>query len=463
MSFPKDFAWGAATAAYQIEGGAGEDGRGPSIWDTYAHNKKIDLLRNRMNILNGDTGDTACDHYHRYKEDVQHMKEMGLLAYRFSISWSRILPEGRGKVNEKGLKFYSDLVDELIAAGIEPYITLFHWDLPQALQDIGGWLNPEMPDLFGKYVKVVVDALSDRVTYWMTLNEPQCHIIIGHIDGECAPKQRVTDRQGFYLIHSILKAHGKAVRIIRKYAVKKPQIGIAPNPSAYYPSTDRKEDVQAAKKMAFGITSRNFWCSTWWLDPIFLGCYPEDGIHIFGDDFPLEMIKPGDMEMISEPIDFLGCNFYQGTEIRADKSGEPVIVPRKPGFDMTAFKWGVTPQILHYMPNFLYNRYQIPIYITENGLSMADWVSLDGKVHDPQRIDFMQRYLLELKKAIDDGTPVKGYFAWSMMDNYEWSNGYTERFGMIHVDYETQKRTLKDSAYWYHDVIKSNGKSLLIE
>lgn len=460
MDFPNNFAWGAATAAYQIEGGADADGRGPSIWDTYSHDKKIDSLRNRMNILNGDTGDIACDHYHLYKEDVKLMKEMGLKAYRFSISWSRILPEGRGKVNEAGLAFYSRLVDELIEAGIEPYITLFHWDLPQALQDIGGWFNPEMPAIFAEYVKIVVKALSDRVTYWMTLNEPQCHIIIGHIIGECAPKLRVSDRQGFYLIHSILKAHGKGVQVIREYAVKKPQIGIAPNPQAFYPATEREEDRKAAEKYSFRITTRNFWNSTWWLDPILLGRYPEDGIRVFGEDFPMEMIKPGDMELISQPLDFLGCNFYQGTKIMADEKGEPVVVPRKQGFDMTAFKWGVTPEILHYMPTFLYKRYNLPIYITENGLSMADWVSLDGNVHDPLRIDFMKRYLLELGKAIEEGTPVKGYFAWSLMDNYEWSNGYSERFGMIHVDYETQKRTLKDSAHWYREVILSDGECL---
>lgn len=460
MSFPKNFVWGAATAAYQIEGGAQADGRGPSIWDTFAHDKKFDVRRNRLNIMNGHTGDIACDHYYRYKEDVQYMKLIGLKAYRFSISWSRVLPEGRGKVNPLGIKFYSDLVDELLAAGIEPYITLFHWDLPQALQDIGGWSNPEMPEIFAEYVKDVVEALSDRVTYWMTLNEPQCHIIIGHIDGECAPKLRVTDREGFYLIHSILKAHGRAVQTIRKYAVKTPQIGIAPNPSAYYPATDHKEDVAAAQKKVFQISDRNFWCTPWWLDPIILGKYPEDGIQVFGEDFPIEMIKSGDMELISQPIDFLGCNFYQGTEIKAGENGEPVVIPRKPGFDLTAFKWGVTPSILHYMPKFLYERYRLPIYITENGLSMADWVSMDGKVHDPLRIDFMNRYLLELHKAIEEDIPVDGYFTWSLMDNYEWSNGYTERFGIIHVDYETQKRTLKDSAWWYQEVISSNGENL---
>lgn len=460
MSFSKNFVWGAAAAAHQIEGAAMEDGRGLSIWDTYAHDKRIDSVTGRGNILNGDTADIACDHYHRYSEDVALMKEIGLKAYRFSISWSRILPKGKGEVNKKGLQFYSDLVDELLAAGIEPYVTLFHWDFPQALQDIGGWANPQMPDIFADYVKIVVDALSDRVKYWMTLNEPQCHIIIGHINGECAPKLKVSHEQAFRLMHNLFLAHGKAVKVIREHAKKPPKIGYAPNPSAYYPYTEEKEDIEAAKKLAFDASGKDFWATTWWLDTIILGEYPKDGIEAFKDEFPMDMIKEGDMEIISQPLDFLGCNFYQGSAVKADSNNEAIVVPKKVGFDRTAFKWEVTPKILRYMPNFLYERYNLPIVITENGLSMSDWVSLDGKVHDPQRIDFMHRYLLELKKSIEDGTPVFGYLTWSIMDNYEWSDGYGERFGIIHVDFETQKRTIKDSGYWYHDVIASNGETL---
>ncbi|WP_342757763.1 GH1 family beta-glucosidase [Kineothrix sedimenti] len=460
MTFPKNFMWGAATAAYQIEGASAEDGRGPSIWDTYDHDTRYDSLRKKTNILNKENGEIACDHYHRYKEDVALMKKMGLKAYRFSISWSRILPEGRGKVNEQGIAFYNRLIDELLAAGIEPCVTLFHWDFPQALQDIGGWANPALPDIFAEYVRVAVERFSDRVSYWMTLNEPQCHIVIGHIDGECAPKLRVTDRQAFQLIHNLLKAHGKAVKVIREYAKKKPFVGMAPNPSAFYPATDNKEDIAAAGKAAFACKERNFWCSALWLDPVFKGEYPKDVVEVFGDDFPKEMIAPGDMELISQPLDFLGCNFYTGQEIQCGSDGEPQRTPHHLGADLTAFKWEVTPRILRYMPEFIYERYRVPIIITENGASMADWVSLDGKVHDPLRIDFLQRYLLELEKAIDAGIPILGYFAWSLLDNYEWSNGYTERFGLIHVDYTTQKRTLKDSALWYKAVIKSCGKAI---
>ncbi len=460
MNFPENFAWGAASAAYQIEGAAFEDGKGASIWDVYSNDTRPDPRTGRTNIRNLDTANVACDHYHRYKEDVALMKAMGLNAYRFSVSWSRVLPDGRGKVNQKGLRFYSDLVDELLNAGIEPYVTLFHWDLPQALQDIGGWANPEMPSIFADYVKVVVEALSDRVTHWMTLNEAQCHIIIGHIDGNCAPKLHVTQREGFYLINSILKAHSLAVGTIRAYAVKIPLVGIATNPSAFYPASDSKADVDAARTQAFSAAEKNLWATTWWLDPIILGKYPEDGIDAFKADFPEDLLREDNMTALRSQLDFLGCNLYQGTAVQAGAAGKSVCLPRKPGFNQTAFKWEVTPEILRYMPDFLYGRYGLPVIITENGLSMADWIALDGKVHDPQRIDFMHRYLLELRKAISDGTPVAGYFAWSVMDNYEWSEGFGERFGLIHVDYSTQQRTIKDSGLWYRGVIASNGGSL---
>ncbi len=458
--FSEDFLWGAATAAHQIEGAAEEGGRGPSIWDTYAKDKRIDPATGRGNVLNGDTAEVACDHYHRFKEDVALMKEMGLKAYRFSISWSRVLPEGRGRVNEEGLRFYNDLTDELTGAGIEPCITLFHWDLPQALQDIGGWANPEMPDIFAEYVKLVTEALSDRVSYWITLNEPQCHIIIGHLDGICAPKVRASCPQVFSLMHNLFLAHGKAVRVIRQYAKKKPKVGYAPNPLAFYPYRDTQEDKRAACRKAFDADNRNLWSSTWWMDPILLGKYPEDGVKAFGEDFPKEMIKPGDMDIIAQPLDFIGCNFYQGNAVRMGENGTPLVIPKKTGFARTALKWEVTPEILKVMPEFIHERYGLPILITENGLSMTDWVALDGKVHDPQRIDFMKRYLRELDQAIEEGTPVLGYFAWSLLDNYEWSEGYGERFGMIHVDFESQKRTRKDSFYWYSEVIRSQGRLL---
>ncbi|MGB8455973.1 MAG: GH1 family beta-glucosidase [Anaerocolumna sp.] len=465
MAFQKDFAWGAASAAYQIEGGAFEDGKGASIWDTYSHDVKELTREDRRKgiknaINNKDNGDTACNHYHTYKEDVRLMKKMGLKAYRFSISWARVLPDGTGKINEKGLRFYSDLVDELLENGIEPYITLFHWDLPQALYDRGGWLNRESPDWFAEYAKVVVDRLSDRVSYWMTLNEPQCHIVIGHIWGTAAPGYKATNTEGFYMMHHILMAHGKAVQTIRKYSRLPARIGYAPCGAAAYPASDSKEDIEAARQYVFSCRQPSHFDAGWWFDTVLSGKYPEDGIAAFAGDFPKEMIREGDMETMCQPLDFLGINVYQGPEIRYDEKEGFAVVPNKVGYDKTAFKWAVTPKVLYYVPKFLYERYKLPVIITENGLSNADWVSLDQEVHDPQRIDFMHRYLKELKRAAEDGIDIQGYFAWSVMDNMEWNNGYDERFGLIHVDFGTLRRTLKDSAYWYAKVIEMNGENL---
>ncbi|MBH1939396.1 beta-glucosidase [Mobilitalea sibirica] len=452
MSFSKDFIWGAAAASYQIEGAAKEDGKGISVWDTYSHTKG--------KTKNNDHGDIACDHYHRYKEDIALMKEMGIKAYRLSISWPRILPEGVGSINESGLAFYNHLVDELLAAGIEPYITLFHWDLPQAIYDRGGWKNRDISDWFAQYVKVVVDSLSDRVTKWITVNEPQCHILLGHVDGSHAPGDQVSIRDAFIMMHNIHLAHGKAVQTIRKFAKKPGIVGYAPNPWPGIPFSNNKNDVEAAKNYSLSGTTRGLWSNTWWLDPVLSGRYPEDGLAYFKEDFPFDIIQGGDLEQICQPLDFLGINMYQGAIIQYDDQHGYIEVPRKTGYDKTAMKWLVLPEILYYMPKYLYERYQLPIYITENGLSLSDWVSLDGKVHDLNRIDFMHRYLKELKRATTEGVDIRGYFYWSVMDNFEWSEGYNERFGLIHVDYVTQKRTLKDSAYWYRKVIESNGDIL---
>ncbi len=452
MSFSKDFVWGAAAASYQIEGAAYEDGKGVSVWDTFSHTNG--------KVMNNDNGDVACDHYYRYKEDIALMKEMGLQAYRLSISWPRIIPEGTGKVNEKGLQFYGNLVDELLANGIEPYITLFHWDLPQAVYDRGGWLNRDISDWFADYVKVVVEYLSDRVKYWITTNEPQCHIILGHTLGVHAPGDKVSNRDAFVMMHNIHLAHGKAVQTIRTYSKQACKVGYAPNPLPGVPASASKEDDQAARAFNFSATSQGLWSNTWWLDPVLLGAYPKDGLEAYKEDFPLDEIKEGDMATMHQPLDFLGINLYQGSVISHDDNNAPIVLPRKTGFDKTDLKWLVLPEIMYYMPKYLYERYHLPIIITENGLTLPDWVSLDGKVHDPNRIDFMHRYLTQLKKASEDGVAIQGYFAWSFMDNFEWSEGYNERFGLIHVDYETLQRTFKDSAYFYHEVINHNGENL---
>lgn len=458
MSFRKDFVWGAATAAYQIEGAAYEDGRGESVWDVHCHDTRKNP-EGKQNILDGETGDVSCDFYHHYKEDIQRMKNMGLKAFRFSISWSRVLPDGTGRVNEKGLQFYSDLVDALLEAEIEPWVTLFHWDFPQQLQIRGGWQNPESPEWFAEYTKVIVDRLSDRVSHWMTLNEPQCHLIIGHVQGNCAPKLRLTEPEYLLAIHNHLKAHGRAVQVIRKYAKKKPEIGVAFCFGSSVPVSDQPEDVKAARIATLREDTKDLWAVSWWLDPVILGHYPEKGMEAYGENCPEELRNPEDLKLISEPLDFLGINVYQSGRVESDGQGGYREAKNPCGAPVTAMKWQVTPESLYYVPKSA-GKYKLPIVITENGLSCPDWVFLDGKVHDPMRIDFMHRYLSCLKKAAEEGTDIRGYFAWSAIDNMEWNNGYTERFGLIYVDYTTQKRILKDSAYWYREVIGSNGENL---
>lgn len=313
---------------------------------------------------------------------------------------------------------------------------------------------------FARYTRVIVEKLSDRVRCWMTLNEPQCHILIGHLLGDCAPKLKLSYPQPFSAMHNHLLAHGKAVMTIRKYAKLTPKIGTAFCTGETIPATDSPADVEAARKAAFDAGDRNLWSGSWWFDPVILGKYPEEGIKAFGDDFPQKLLRKEDMEIISQPLDFLGVNVYRGSIVKADGKGGCLRVKMKTGYARTAFKWPVTPQTLYYTPKFLYERYHLPILITENGLSSMDWPSLDGKVHDMQRIDFMHRYLKCLQSAVNDGIEVLGYFTWSFMDNMEWSNGYSERFGIVYVDFETQERILKDSAYWYHDTILQNGENL---
>lgn len=452
MSFRKDFVWGAATASYQIEGAAFEDGKGLSVWDVLSHKKGF--------IKDENNGDIACDHYHRYKEDVKLMKEMGLKAYRFSISWPRVLPDGTGRINEKGLDFYDKLVDELLANGIEPYVTLFHWDYPNELFKRGGFLNPDSSEWFAAYTKVVVDRLSDRVTHWMTLNEPQCFTILGHQIGTHAPGLQMDQTYIAQFIHNMLLAHGKAVQVIRKNAKKTPIIGYAPVVGYVAPKTNSKEDIELAKQTMFSCKKSNMgFNEPWWNQPIYLGHYPEEGLKIWEQWLP--KIGQNDMKTIHQPLDFFGFNFYRSECTAGYVDGTPkVSIDHKDGLPLTAFDWEMTPEGFYYVAKAIYERYQLPLLITENGLANQDWVSLDGKVHDPQRIDFLTRYLQNLKKAAEDGVDVMGYMHWSFMDNFEWASGYQKRFGMIYVDYQTQERIRKDSAYWYQNVIASNGENL---
>ncbi len=445
MSFPEGFVWGGATAAYQIEGAAAEDGKGPSIWDMFC--------RTEGRIWNHQSGDVACDHYHRYREDVALMKEMGLQGYRLSISWPRVMPAGAGAVNAKGLDFYDRLVDELLAAQIDPYVTLFHWDYPLELFYRGGWLNSDSPDWFADYTRVVVEGLSDRVAHWMPLNEPQVFATAGHSD------KTLPCREVLRMAHHILLAHGKSVAAIRAHSKRRTKVGYAPVGLVSLPASEDPRDVEAARQATFAVPrSKSWWNSAWWMDPVYLGHYPEQGLEIYGGDVPVNHEQ--DMETICQPLDFFGVNFYQGQLVRAAQDGapEPAVLPT--GYPMSFFHWAVTPQLLYWGPRFFYERYKLPIVVTENGMSNVDWVTLDGQVHDPQRIDFTRRYLLQLQRAVEDGVDVRGYFHWTVMDNFDWGQGYKQRFGLVYTEYPTQRRILKDSACWYKEVIASNGANL---
>lgn len=449
MGFAKDFVWGAATSSYQIEGTGRDSGKGQNIWDVFT--------KEPGRVYEGHTGDIVCDHYHRFREDVAYMKELGLKGYRFSIDWSRVLPEGTGKVNEKGIDFYNALIDELLEQGIEPYITLYHWELPYEIYKRGGWMNPEIVEWFGQYARLVAERFSDRVKYFFTLNEPQCFVGLGFLQGCHAPGVKAPLRDTFEMAHNALKAHGRAVQMLRAYGKQNVQIGYAPTSGMCYPEKETPKDIEAARKALFALPddlSNWTWNVSWWSDPVILGKYPEEGMKKYEKYLPV--ITDEDMKLISQPIDFYGQNIYNGRCIRMGTDGRPEEVRRPAGFPKTATNWPVTPEALYWGPKFLYQRYRKPIYITENGMACHDTVSQDGKVHDPNRIDFLARYLKNLKRAAEE-IDIRGYFQWSLMDNFEWDKGYAERFGIIYVDFETQERIWKDSAYWYRDLIRRNG------
>ena len=442
-AFPKDFVWGAAAASYQIEGAAKEDGRGESIWDRFSHTPG--------NVENGDTGDIACDHYHRWKDDIELMKRIGLHAYRFSIAWPRIFPSGRGMVNEKGLDFYKSLVDGLLDAGIQPYATLYHWDLPQALQDQGGWPARATVEAFVEYADVVTRALSDRVVSWATLNEPMVSAYVGYLIGRHAPGHQDMDEM-LAASHHLLLAHGLVVPVIRANASKS-KIGIVLNLQMHVPASPSPADRMAAWT-GDGVQNR------WYLDPISGRGYPEDVLKYFGK--PMKVIQEGDLEKIQTRIDFLGINHYFRTIQRhpevPENENDPISV--HVGGDKTEMDWEIYPQGMFDILMRVHADYQFPeYYITENGMAAKDLVE-DSKVNDPRRVAYHRDYLTWARKAMEIGVPLKGYFAWSLMDNFEWGFGYAKRFGLIYVDYKSQKRILKDSALFYRDVIKTNGGAL---
>lgn len=449
MAFSSDFAWGVASASYQIEGSPTFAGGGSSVWDMFCRRPGV--------INDGSNGDVACDHYNRYEEDLDIMASLGIKNYRLSIAWPRVLPAGKGEIYAEGLAFYDRLIDAALARGIDPWVTLYHWDTPYDLYLQGGWLNRDIADWFADYTQIIVDRLGDRVSNWMTLNEPQCFIGLGMQTGLHAPGDRLAFREVLLAGHHALLAHGKAVQVIRARATKPARIGWAPVGAAKIPATHSPEDVDAARLATFSTTTKTVWSNSWWNDPVFFGSYPESDLEVFGDDAPV--VHAGDMEIISQPLDFFGANIYNGQTIRAGDNG-PEEVPNPLGIGRTIYTWPVTPEALYWGPKFFYERYGKPIVITENGLGLSDWVALDGKVHDPQRIDFLDRYISAFRRATDDGVEALGYFQWSFSDNFEWYEGYRFRFGLVHVDYETQVRTPKDSAYWYQEVAASNGAIL---
>jgi len=453
MQFPADFVWGVASASYQIEGAADIDGKGPSVWDMFC--------RKPGAIWRGQNGDVACDHYHRFRDDVTLMQTLGIPNYRMSISWPRVLPEGVGAVNTRGLDFYDHLIDALLAAGVEPWVTLFHWDYPLALYQRGGWLNRDSADWFAEYTALVVDRFSDRVTHWIPQNEQPCFISLGMQTGYHAPGDQLAFAQVLRAAHHTLLAHGRAVQAIRAHSKRPARIGTALVAGPLKePATDNPADVEAARAVTFGTQTVTCFNLHLWADRLFLGEYPADSPMVYGPD--AVDIMDGDMKIIHQPLDFCGLNIYhsEGT-IRAGADGTPEEVPLPPGYPKTTQDyWAITPRALYWGPKFYYERYGLPIVITENGHQNADIISLDGKVHDPQRIDYLHRYLREFARAGLDGVPIEGYFQWCFTDNFEWSMGDAIRVGLVFTDYPTQQRIPKDSAFWYSEVIQQNGAQL---
>ena len=390
------------------------------------------------------------------------MRQLGIKAYRFSMSWSRILPDGTGRVNPEGIRFYRNLLEELIAAGIEPVLTLYHWDLPQTLHSQGGWLNPNSPEWFETYARVIAQTFGNSVRHYITFNEPNCFLGVAHLAGIHAPGTRLPVRDVLQMSHHVLLAHGRAARVLREHAGAHCRIGFAPTGPMHYPRSAELRDVEAARTATFSIAKSvvfNAINVRMWYDPIFLGEYPPEAFDTYGRDMPA--IDRGDMDLIAQPLDFIGQNIYNGHSVEACGNADGFeFVKRSFSHPRVLNNWPITPESLYWGPKFLYERYRKPIMITESGVPTHDMVSLDGKVHDPVRIDCLTRYLAEYKRAAADGVEVMGYFLWSLMDNFEWALGYPMRFGLVFVDYETQRRICKDSAEWYRLVIATNGACL---
>ena len=439
--FPRNFIWGAAAAAAQIEGAAFVDGKGESVWDRYA--------RRPGAILKADNLDIACDHYHRYEQDFALMRRLGLEHYRLSVAWPRIFPDGDGAVNRRGLDYYQRLIDTMLAHGIKPWVTLFHWDLPQALEDRGGWRSRIVPEAFALYADTVVQTLGDRVKNWITLNEIRCFTTmaygaIGKAPGVIEPASVVNQT-----VHHALLAHGHAVRAVREYGGRGARCGLTDNCETIIPVTESPADIAAARAW---FTKANLAI----LDPIYRGHYSPAYLRECGRARP--KIARGDFALIGAPADFLGLNIYSGVFVRRGANGKPEMLPPSPSYPRTDSKWlHLAPRALYWGPRFVAEVYKEKnIYITENGCGYDDDAVTKGECLDLHRIEYLRSYLTELQRAIRDGVPVRGYFVWSLMDNFEWTDGYTRRFGIVHNDFKTQQRTPKLSAHWYGSVIADN-------
>jgi beta-glucosidase len=446
LVFPKDFIWGAATSSYQIEGAWNKDGKGESIWDRFTHTPG--------KIEDGSSGDVACDHYHRWAEDIALMKALGLQAYRFSVSWPRILPQGRGQVNQAGLDFYSRLADGLLEAGITPFLTLYHWDLPQALQDQGGWPARATAEAFVEYADIVSRHLGDQVKYWMTHNEPWVAAFVGYQEGRHAPG--IQDwPASLQAAHHLLLSHGWAVPVIRQNSPQA-EVGIVLNTSPGVPASPSQADFQAYR---FHDGHLNRWC----MDALYGRHYPADMVadHIARGHLPAEglpFVREGDMGIIATPMDFLGVNYYSREVLRDSNAPDNLPQTILPRSERTEMGSEVYPPGFYDILNRFHFEYQPrQIYITENGASYSDGPDAAGRIRDERRICYLHRHLVAAHKAMHNGVPLKGYFAWSLLDNFEWARGYAQRFGLVWVDYETQQRLPKDSALWYRDVIHRNG------
>ncbi|MEM1331736.1 MAG: GH1 family beta-glucosidase [Planctomycetota bacterium] len=447
--FPDGFLWAVASAAYQVEGATDRGGRHPSVWDRFSSTSG--------NVKHNHTGEPACGSYDDPERDAQLIADLGCGGYRFSVSWPRVIPEGTGPANEEGLAYYDRLVDALLDRGVQPWVTLFHWDLPTSLHDRGGWLSPESPGWFERYAKVVVERLGDRVHHWFTFNEPQIFIGHGYLNGVHAPGLSLSRADGLRISRNVLLAHGRGVQAIRAASPKPCKVGWAPVGAVGCPADDRPETLEAARLWTHAVHDdvKHWWAqSALFSDPAILGRWPDGMEAAFGGDMP--PIEDADLDTIHQPIDFYGVNIYSAARITA----EGKVAERQAGFPETAFGWAVEPDCLYWGPRLIHERYQLPVYITENGLASMDWIHHDGQVHDLGRIDYLCRHLHALRRAIADGVDVGGYFQWSILDNFEWAEGYAKRFGLVYVDYRTGERLPKRSYHWFSEVIRSNGSSI---